>query len=83
MVKILLILSLVILSHVLRGGSVTPRSLIERLRFFAISSQKCIFHQDTGMLCELKSDIHHTLPGNLQKKYIYFECETKFCKTVE
>ena len=38
MVKTLLIRSLVILNHVLRGGSVTPRSLTERLRFFAIKS---------------------------------------------
>ena len=69
MVKILLILSLVILNHGLHGGTVTPRSLTESLRFYAISSRKCNFHQDTGMLCELKSDIHQTLPGNPPPKY--------------
>ena len=68
MVKMLLILSLVILNYVLHGGTVTPRSPTKGLRFFAISSRKCNFYQDTGMLRELKSDLHQTLPDNLKRK---------------
>ena len=81
MVKILLILSLSILDHGLTGV------LQKVLRFYAISSRKCNFHQDTRTLCELKSDIHQTLPGNSTppppKKNMTFECEAKLDKTVE
>ena len=63
-------LIVVILNHVHLGDTVAPMSLTESfLRFFAISSRKCNFHEDTGMLCKckLKSDIHQTLPGSFKK----------------
>ena len=60
------------------GGTVTPKSLTERLGSFAVSSQKCIFHQDTGTLCELKSD--NSSPP--QKKKMNFEYITKLSKIV-
>ena len=80
-----LILSLVILNHVGHGGTVTLRSLTERLRFFAIISEEIENATSTETLGR-NANLNLTsirLYLAILKKNMNFECETKLYKTVE